>query len=261
MPVRRYEGVADLRDMQAAAQRIWSPTSRWHIGDLAWGWVELPGNLDLLADPAHLDLASEVLRWFHQVATTEHYTVTVLDGGHHLIEALVSMGYQPQVKGPLFTHSWMSLTGGLPSQELPERFVLRHVQETDIEQRVRVHQAVLSPSRVTTESYTNVMNAWPYRADLDWVIEAPNGELVSFALAWLDDVNRVGELEPVGTDPTYRGLGLGRATSLAALHALKNAGAESAVVYPRGDDAYPIPMRLYGGMGFVSRAHTVTYVR
>jgi hypothetical protein len=37
MPVRRFEGAGDLRDMQAAAQRIWSPTSRWHIGDLAWG--------------------------------------------------------------------------------------------------------------------------------------------------------------------------------------------------------------------------------
>jgi ribosomal protein S18 acetylase RimI-like enzyme len=108
-------------------------------------------------------------------------------------------------------------------------------------------------------SYSNVMDAWPYRADLDWVIQAPKGELASFALAWLDDVNRVGELEPVGTDPIYRGLGLGRAVSLAALHALRNAGAENAVVYPRGDDAYPIPARLYGGMGFMPRARTVTY--
>jgi ribosomal protein S18 acetylase RimI-like enzyme len=226
---------------------------------LAWGWVELPGNLDLLVDPAHLYLAVEVLRWFHQVATTDHLTVTVLDTEGHLVEALVSMGYQLQTEGLFFRHCWMSLVGDLPLPDVPEGFVLRHVRRPDVESRVRVHQAAFDPSRVSIESYSNVMDAWPYRADLDWVIQAPKGELASFALAWLDDVNRVGELEPVGTDPIYRGLGLGRAVSLAALHALRNAGAENAVVYPRGDDAYPIPARLYGGMGFVPPARTVTY--
>ena len=149
----------------------------------------------------------------------------------------------------------------MPSPELPEGFTLRHVEKTDVEARVRVHQAAFNPSGVSIESYRNVMNAWPYRADLDWVVQAPNGEFAAFALAWFDDVNWVGELEPVGTTPKYRGLGLARAVSLTALHALKDLGAESAVVYPRGDAAYPIPVRLYSRMGFVPRARTVTYSR
>ena len=41
----------------------------------------------------------------------------------------------------------------------------------------------------------------------------------------------------------------------------KEAGADSAVVHPRGDDAHPAPARLYGGLGFEARARTVTYVR
>ena len=155
----------------------------------------------------------------------------------------------------------MPLTSGLLSPEIPEGFTVRHVEETDVEARVRVHQAAFDPSRVSVESYHNVMNAWPYRADLDWVVEAPNGEFAAFALGWFDDVNGVGELEPVGTIPKYQGLGLARAASLAALHALKNLGAGSAVVYPRGDDAYPIPARLYSSMGFVPHARTVTYSR
>jgi ribosomal protein S18 acetylase RimI-like enzyme len=288
VPVRRYAGVDDLRAMQAAVQRIWSPTSRWHIGDLAWGrfmhvgreaewptalwtddngdvlawgWIELPGHLDLLVDPAHPQLTVEVLQWFHQVATADDYTVTVLDTEHHLVDALDSMSYQPQSEGPFFNHCWMSLAGDLPSPKLPEGFVLRHVQAGDVERRAHAHQLAFDPSRVSAESYTNVMAAWPYRADLDWIVEAPNGDFAAFALAWLDDVNSVGELEPVGTDPKYRGLGLAHAVSLAALHALKNAGADTAVVYPRGDADYPVPARLYDRLGFVRQAHTVSYAR
>lgn len=286
MSVRPYAGADDLRAMQNAAQRIWSPTSRWHIGDLAWGrfmhvdrepewptalwtddqgevlawgWVELPGHLDLLVDPAHPQLTVEVLRWFHQVATADDYTVTVLDTERHLVDALIAMGYQQQGEGPFFKHCWMSLAGDLESPKLPKGFILRHVEDGDAEQRAHVHQMAFNPSRVSVESYKNVMATWPYRADLDWIVEAPNGEFAAFALAWFDDVNSVGELEPVGTASEYRELGLARAVSLAALHALKNVGAESAVVYPRGDADYPVPNRLYEGLGFVQHAQTVTY--
>ena len=288
MLVKRYEGVDDLRTMQVLTQRIWSQESRWHIGDLAWGrfmhvgrepdwptalwtdaagdafawgWIELPNHLDLLVDPARPKLAIDVLDWFDRTAIADNRTVTVLDTEHHIVSALIAMNYQPQAQGPFFMHCSMPLTNDLPSPEIPEGFTLRHVEKTDAEARARVHQAAFNPSRVSAESYSNVMTTWPYRADLDWIVEAPNGEFAAFALAWLDDINEVGELEPVGAIPMYQGLGLARAVSLAALNALKNAGAESAVVYPRGDDAYPVPARLYSRLGFAPHARTVTYSR
>jgi hypothetical protein len=48
---------------------------------------------------------------------------------------------------------------------------------------------------------------------------------------------------------------------LAALHALKRAGARLALVGARGDDAYPVPRRLYFGLGFSAYARTEAYVR
>ncbi|MGI8576737.1 MAG: GNAT family N-acetyltransferase [Nocardioidaceae bacterium] len=116
-------------------------------------------------------------------------------------------------------------------------------------------------SVVSTESYSNVMATWPYRYGLDWVVESPDGQLVAFCLGWLDEHNQVGELEPVGTDPVFRGLGLGRAVSLAALHALRDAGADIAVVYPRGDATYPVAASLYRSIGFTPGARTITYTR
>ena len=202
MLVKRYEGVADLRAMQALTQRIWSPKSRWHIGDLAWGrfmhvdrepewptalwndnsgdvfawgWLELPNHLDLLVDPTRPELAIDVLDWFDQNATTDTRTVTGLDTEHHIVEALMEMNYQPQTQGPFFAHRSMPLVKGLPAPKIPEGFFSHHIEKTDVESRVRAHQATFNQSRVSVASYLNVMDAWPYRADLDWVIEDPNG--------------------------------------------------------------------------------------
>ncbi len=52
--------------------------------------------------------------------------------------------------------------------------------------------------------YACVRAAWPYRQDLDCVVEAPDGTIAAYALAWLDEANGVGELEPVGTHAAHQ---------------------------------------------------------
>jgi ribosomal protein S18 acetylase RimI-like enzyme len=118
--------------------------------------------------------------------------------------------------------------------------------------RVAVHRAAWAEhgTRVTEETYPRVQAAWPYRADLDFVALDPHGAPVSFALGWYDERNRVGEFEPVGTDPRARRLGLARAVSLFGLRRFREAGATRAIVGCRGDDAYPVPCLLYESLGF-----------
>jgi hypothetical protein len=48
---------------------------------------------------------------------------------------------------------------------------------------------------------------------------------------------------------------------LAALRALKAAGAALATVKPRGDLDYPIPRQAYRAMGFVSEGRQGVYAR
>jgi GNAT superfamily N-acetyltransferase len=291
--------------MQQAVQRAWTPKQRWHVGDLAWGrnaipgqepdwrtalwensadlvtawgWTEPPGHLDLQVDPAHLELAPDVLAWFETVATGSERLVTVLETEGHLVAALERAAYRPMTEAPFFLHCLIDLDGTLAVPQLPEGYRVRAVRADEAAARAAVHRAAWHPRRIgelfvppvnlgdadsemTTERYRAVMGAWPYRCDLDQVVEAPDGTLVAFALGWLDEVNRVGELEPVGTDPRYVRLGLGSAASLACLHALRDAGASRAVVYPRGDSAYPVARQLYSGLGFQPVARTVTYGR
>jgi predicted N-acetyltransferase YhbS len=106
-----------------------------------------------------------------------------------------------------------------------------------------------------------MMRTWPYRPELDFGVEAPDGRIVASCTAWLDEVNRVGEFEPVGVDPEFRRMGLSRALCLATLHALKAAGATLATVKPRGDDAYPVPRHAYTTMGFVADGRHHIYQR
>ena len=282
LAMRPYTGPDDLRTMQGLTQRLWSHGCNTHIGDqawqrfqhvgrepewptalwtrdgeiVAWGWVWLPGHLELLVDPAWPHLVDDVLDWFAE--TTTAASVTVLDAQTHVVSALTHHGYRPAETAPYLTYRTRGLAD-LPEPVLPDGFTVRAMRcQQDLERRVAGHQAAWPNSRVTEDSYRNVMRAWPYRADLDWVVEGPDGEFVASCLIWLDEQNRVGELEPVGTDEHFRRQGLGRAVCLAALHALRAAGADEAVVYDVStSDAQP----LYTGLGFRPYARSRDYVR
>ncbi|MFI0447348.1 GNAT family N-acetyltransferase [Actinomadura sp. 6N118] len=273
--------------MQELTQRLWP--SRWHIGDMAWMWFQhtgreserrtalwerggqtvawtwanLPnGSLDLQLDPAHPELADEILAWF---AETGGRAVTVLEDETAMIEALLRRGYR-EWTGLFFIHLSRSLADPLPEPAVPDGYTLRPVRsENDAEARAAVHRAAFTlpdgpPSRVTTESYRNIMRAWPYRPELDWFVTAPDGTPAASCLVWLDERNKVAILEPVGTDPGHRRLGLASAAILGALRTARDLGAETARVCARGDDAYPSARATYMSVGFRPYARNRTYV-
>lgn len=286
--MRRYQGPADLRAMQRLTQRIWSLDSQCHIGDqawqrnmylgmedlwptalweldgevVAWGWAHLPGMLALLVDPARPELAGDVLDWFAGVAIDRTPRVVVTDAETHVIAALERHGYRPEERPYRMLYMYRRLDD-LPEPVLPAGFRARPVRgEDDLPELVAVHQAAWNSTRVTEASYRNVMAAWPYRDDLNWVVEAPDGRFAASCLIWLDEHNRVGELEPVGTDPRFRRMGLGRAVCLAAMHALRAAGATLSVVYPgEGHPDYPASVPLYQNLVFTPYARSVVYLR
>lgn len=132
----------------------------------------------------------------------------------------------------------------------------------DLASRSAAHRSAFAPgSRFFDDAYAAVREAWPYRPELDVVCLAPDGSVASFALAWHDERNRLGELEPVGTHERHRRLGLARAVSLDALRRLRAAGAERALVQSSGDPARPGPSRLYESIGFRTEWRALTFRR
>jgi GNAT superfamily N-acetyltransferase len=271
--------------MQTLVQALWPSGGRFHIGDLAWqraeareadwrtalwekdgevlgwGWIHLPGHL-YLAARANADIVSGILDWFEDGATGDALGIDVLDTETHLASALKARGYQIRDGGPFDLYTRLELSRLPPKPILPMGLRPLSMRDCDdVGRRVASHRAAWHPSGMNELRYRTVMDSWPYRRDLDWMIEIADGRFVANCCIWFDETNGAGLLEPLGVDPGYRRLGLGRAVCLHALHALRDLGATAAITYPRGDDAYPFTKPLYLGMGFEPYARTLAFER
>jgi ribosomal protein S18 acetylase RimI-like enzyme len=228
--------------------RIWEEEGE----PVAWAWIRRPATLGHEIHPRHRGgaLHDELLDWFETAAEDDELRVSSLTTDPERLAFLRARGYEIEPAARAFAYHLREL-GDLPDPVLPDGYRLRTVEPADLEARVELHRVVWAPSRVTLESFLKLQTVWPYRPDLDCVVEAPDGSLVAYCLAWLDDANRVGELEPVGTDPDYRRRGLASAVCLFALNRLKEEGATLGIVYSiAGSEA----TALYESIGL--RQHT-----
>jgi GNAT superfamily N-acetyltransferase len=258
------------------------PTRLWFDeGEVvAWCWVW--GQADAADDdhgfyavvrPSHVRLYDALFDWAEAANPHPELGIVAYEHDAPLVAALSRRGYRPRDYGPFGLHSFRALDN-IPEPSLPQGFrAVSMVEIGDVERKVAGHRAswsrfaVYDPadpplvSGMTAERYRDMMQAWPYRPELDFGIEAPDGRVVASCTTWLDAANRVGLFEPVGVEPEFRRIGLSRALCFAALKALKNAGSTLATVKPRGDDAYPVPRHAYATMGFVSEGAERVYER
>lgn len=69
-----------------------------------------------------------------------------------------------------------------------------------------------------------------YDASLDIAVMNDQQEVVSFVILWYDEKNQIGILEPVGTHPDYRGLGLAKTAIYHGCNQLMQRGAKAVYV-------------------------------
>jgi predicted N-acetyltransferase YhbS len=278
-----------LPQMQALASRIWTPQARHHPGQLAWSvyygeglepgpveiarvdgevvgwaWAESDTALELCVDPAHPDVGADLVAWFvGRAPRGVPLRSMVLETEQHVLAPLTEAGFAAG-DFPWFTHHYVDLVDLMRVPDVAGYHV-RHVEPEEAERRAACHRAAWSsfdsPSRVTGTAYRRLMEAPTYRHDLDWVAVDADGQMVASACLWLDEVTGVVLVEPVGCAPEHRGHGLAGAVSLAALHAARSAGASTGLVCPRGDNAYPVPGRIYRSIGFRPGPRTLTLER
>jgi predicted N-acetyltransferase YhbS len=256
----------DPRDVQHTYGEIawWSAnlphgeteTRLWCDGDrlVGWGWLTGGSELEFQVRPTHRELLDEIVAW------AQPGEVWVRAEHEDAVGRLRALGFDHDPEAP-----WMRLNerslDDLPALALPDGYRARTVREDDYASRAAVHRSAFAPSRFSDDVYAFVRSVPPYRQDLDCVVEAPDGSIAAYTLAWLDEKNAVGELEPVGTHAAHRRVGLGRAANLFALHRLREEGATRALVACRGDAAYPIPCRLYESVGFRPIARKISFRR
>ena len=142
------------------------------------------------------------------------YVKLYIDEASELREIAKTRGYRKLKHGA--THR-ECVIHELPAPQLPEGFAIRSVlDEDDVDKRRIAHALAFggnySPSDWPPAStYLEMQQAPDYRKDLDLFVVAPNGEYASFCTVWIDEKNRYGNFEPVGTHVEYQRMGLGRA--------------------------------------------------
>lgn len=276
--IRNYSSDADLNEMRALivdSWRILGVHFEWTPGDLAWRryrYLELdPKNILLYYDAAGTLLA---FTWFqprtgfdlavHPRHRSRALYAALIDTFErtypaHVIWAQESSTLFEEVLAEksyartesTYLHHVRELDGALSRDlSVPEGFELRAIRGPE-EHAVRaaVHRRAFESTRVSDASYLNLMSSVDYDPAFDIVaVDTKTNTFAAFALGWLDAENRTGELEPVGTDPNYRRLGLGQITSAHALDALHRRGAKTGIIYSTGDGH--AARSLYGSLGF-----------
>ncbi len=176
---------------------------------------------------------------------------------HSLRKLLEQRGFQayPKQTG---TESAMDLSQvNLPlSPKLPEGFRIQSMaDDNDLQKRCKAfglgfnHPDPLEwPSVI---SYQFLQGAPDYRKEHDIVVLAPDGEFASFCLIWHDQPNRIAILEPVGTQPEYRRMGLAREAVYEAIRRVAKKGVEKIIV---GSD-----QQFYKSIGFVPLPTRIRY--
>lgn len=290
---RPYRGAEDLRKMQALVSAAYEQTDM-RVGDVAWlarvhtqrelgldirlweegdaliGWsfFRSNGGFNVFAVPGITtdSLIDEMLATVEGMAREaiavgdamiSIYTYGVVPGRSELDQALATglerNGFKVENNGGGV--SVKNLTT-FEEPSVPPGYLLATVDTTQrIRGRVEAHRAAFAPSEMTSRMYERVRCTWPYRQDLDVIVETQSGDVVAFCTAWFDEVNAAGLLEPVGTHPDHQRHGLARAACRAALNALRNVGALTAQV----GFGTPEARALYESLGFVVACDEGTY--
>jgi ribosomal protein S18 acetylase RimI-like enzyme len=107
----------------------------------------------------------------------------------------------------------------VPDYTLPEGFSIRHVDIMEEYEKYRDLQGSVFKhmGNMKKEQAKLYSEASFYNTELDLVAVDPDGKFASFVTVRIDPVSKMAELEPVGTHPDYRGMGLAKATILEAL--------------------------------------------
>jgi len=139
----------------------------------------------------------------------------------------------------------------VPPYNLPEGYTIRNaVIEKDFLKYREVQMAVFSHIvSMSKEILSLYSTASFYREDLDIVAVGPNGEFAAFCTARIDPLSKIAELEPVGTHPDHRRLGLAKAVIRESLKRLEKYKPSLIVIL--GAAPTEEARKLYDSVGFV----------
>lgn len=173
----------------------------------------------------------------------------VADEDEELVEYFERTGYESVHVDR--SYRWDLTSKPIPEPDLPDGWVLRHVEgEAEADNRRSASHAAfeskMDPGQ-HLERYLRFMRSPSYQPEKDLVAVSPDGRIASFMVWWADD-SGIAQVEPFGTHPDFQRQGIGRALLYHGLKEMRRNGMETARVIT---DDYREATDFYEGVGFV----------
>ena len=260
---RRWEGSiyhrsdverAGAYERMAREIRIWENESGQIIGVAL---TEYPGGLYMQVHPHYREIEAMMLEW------AEANLAQPTDDGKKKLEAwrydddtqgsalLRENGYEDTGDFMHLRRLRMDAETVMPTLTVPDGYRVRamRLDPDDQRQMADVLNAGFNSNANTAESYRLFQEKAPiYDAELDIVVEGPDGVLVSTAGFTCDTGTRFGILEPCATHPKHQGKGLAQAAISEGLRRLQARGIDTVYVGVSGTE--PIANHVYNKLGF-----------
>jgi len=244
--------------LQWLLRRLAAPSfsvRHWHDAGTLTGVVIIDGGA-VIVQPAvfeldrHLWLLAQTEKALRDTGT-EAVEISIWDGDDELIAALRSRGYRP---AGTFGHELIRDGASAPRPVLPDGFSWRWLEPELDDAYVALHRAAWSTWAPSTyiRSMHDAVTAMPdFDRTMVPIAVAPDGTLAAGCFGWLDPRTGTVEIEPLGTHPRFRRMGLGRAIVDEVVRRSIERRARSVLVW--GVSANPVAVQLYGSAGFTSR--------
>lgn len=208
-----FEEVIQTRSVQDAT-RLWFAKGQL----ISFAYVDDYNNLcfDLLPDRSSDDLESEIVAWGLQCmrersqSDGEEATLDASCTGSNIerIQLLERHGFEQQAVRSL--HFERALSIPIPPLKLPAGYQIRTVRgASEVADLVALHRLAFGSDRMTAEYRLAMMHAPQYEPRFDWVAQSSSGTLAAFCIGSFDEEDpSIAYLDPVGTHPDHRRLGL-----------------------------------------------------
>jgi mycothiol synthase len=166
----------------------------------------------LQAHPQYRWIEDAMLAWVETTWANKKESVATYAYVHDTLRqhVLTRRGYTDAGEsGRMYTYD---LACRYPVGALPAGFRIATLAEDhNLESHIAAVRSAFGRSTLNRAWFDSKITAPTYAPKWDLAVISPEGEHVAFCLAWLDERNRVAEIDPIGTRPEYQRRGLAKA--------------------------------------------------
>ncbi|MFW9996735.1 MAG: GNAT family N-acetyltransferase [Candidatus Odinarchaeota archaeon] len=255
----RFENSSDTRE---DGVRIWEEINDTIVPAkrdiVALTTRDSPRDFFLHVDPDYRQLEREMIEWIEQHfrgmkkdgTKVEQLRINILEGNTQREALLADLGFRNEQ-----IYGYYRIRRGnspVPDHACPENFEIRAIKRAEFEQQALMIRRVFGHGEwFTAEVLEWIANCSFYREEIDLVAVTPDGIIASFCTFRLDPHSKITSLEPMGTNPDFRRLGLGKALLTEGIK--RSMKYNPPFFYIDGAANTPAANRLYDATGFTEK--------